>query len=289
MNVYPPDSEFTQGVFPYVQVWRGSTEGRVMEGLSGSEPDPRKETRVDVESPQEGEVQPAAEVSEKKVVSRRPAKRTQRASAKGAKRTRRAVKKTAAAEARAEKTAEEAEPQPKVQPAESGGEAEPPQDARRSRPRRPRRRRSSAREDVEADARQDSRGSSSPGGISQAISEILSETWTEDRARKLLSEGFLTMLATPLVTDGPVSPIDTRALAERLEVIRKVLADECMVEDDATDVILLDMVMNALADRIEVYRLALQDGRLEDVGQVLELRYKADRRLIETVVALKNA
>ena len=245
--------------------------------LSGSEPDPQQETRVDVESPQEGEVQPAAEVSEKKVVSRRPAKRTQRASAKGAKRTRRTVKKTAAAEARAEEAAEEAEPQPKVQPAESGGEAEPSQDARRSRRRRPRRRRSPAREDVE------------PADVSQVISEILSETWTEDRARKFLSEGFLTTLATPLVTDGPVSPIDTQALSERLQVVRKVLADECMVEDDATDVILLDMVMNALADRIEVYRLALQDGRLEDVGQVLELRYKADRRLIETVVALKNA
>jgi hypothetical protein len=260
-----------------------------MEVLSGSEPDPQKEIEMDVESPKEGEVQPAAEVSEKKVVSRRPAKRAKGASAKGATRTRRTVKKAVAAETNAEETAEEAELQPKVQPAESEGEAEPSQDARRSRRRRPRRRRSSAREDVEADARQDSRVNSSSAGVSQAISEILSETWTEDKARRFLSEGFLTMLATPLVTDGPVNPIDTQALSERLRVIRKVLADECMVEDDATDVILLDMVMNALADRIEVYRLELGDENLEDVEQILELRYKADRRLIETVMALKNA
>ena len=72
-------------------------------------------------------------------------------------------------------------------------------------------------------------------------------------------------------------------------MIRKVLANECMVEDDATDVMLLDMVMSALTDRIEVYRLESEHRDLENVEQILEIRYKADRRLIETVMALKNA
>ena len=82
---------------------------------------------------------------------------------------------------------------------------------------------------------------------------------------------------------------DTKSLAEPLQGIRKVLADECMVEDDFADVMLLDVVMNALADRIEVYRLQSQNSSLEDAELILDLRYKADRRLIEAISALKNA
>ncbi len=72
-------------------------------------------------------------------------------------------------------------------------------------------------------------------------------------------------------------------------MIRKVLADECMVADDVTDVMLLDMVMNAMADRLDIYRLEAGDKTPEDLEVILELRYKADRRLIETLNALKNA
>ena len=82
---------------------------------------------------------------------------------------------------------------------------------------------------------------------------------------------------------------DSADLEAALKVIRKVLADECMVEDDAADVILLDMAIKALADRIEVYWLQADSNSLEDMELILELRYKADRRLIETVTALKNA
>ena len=92
-----------------------------------------------------------------------------------------------------------------------------------------------------------------------------------------------------MVSRGKVEEIDEEALRERLKVIRRVLADECMVEDDASDLILLDMVMNALADRLEVYRLTSRGASPEKLVQILELRYNADRRLIEAVTALKNA
>jgi hypothetical protein len=119
--------------------------------------------------------------------------------------------------------------------------------------------------------------------------EILTDTWTDEKARKYLSEGFLATLSTPLVSRDKVEEIDEEALRDRLKVVRRVLADECMVEDDASDVILLDMVMNALADRLEVYRLTAKDASPETLVQIVQLRYNADRRLIDTVTALKNA
>ena len=118
--------------------------------------------------------------------------------------------------------------------------------------------------------------------------EILSENWTEDKARQLLSEGFLASLTAPVVSAGPMDPIDRQVLKDRLRTIRKVLADECMVEDDVTDVMLLDATMNALADRIEVHRLQAERRDWDDIEQVLEIRYKADKRLIEAIVALKS-
>ena len=82
---------------------------------------------------------------------------------------------------------------------------------------------------------------------------------------------------------------DAEALKEPLQMIRKVLADECMVADDVTDIMLLDVVMNALYDRIEVCRLRAESQSLADMDVILDLRYKADKRLIEAVNALKNA
>ena len=124
----------------------------------------------------------------------------------------------------------------------------------------------------------------------RTVTEILAETWTEEKARKFVGEGFLADLSPPVVSDGDSAPLkDMDALREPLRSIRRNLADECMVEDDVADVMLLDLVMNALADRIEVYRLQAGDGEWADIERVVELRYKADRRLIETIAALKNA
>ncbi len=125
--------------------------------------------------------------------------------------------------------------------------------------------------------------------IPQSVVDILTDTWTEEKARKYLSEGFLATLSTPLVSRDKVEEIDNEALRDRLNVVRRVLADECMVEDDASDLILLDMVMNALADRLEVYRLTAADASPEKLVQILQLRYNVDRRLIDTLTALKNA
>ncbi len=122
----------------------------------------------------------------------------------------------------------------------------------------------------------------------QSVTEILAENWSEDRARKILSEGFLVSLAAPLTSDADVPSLDDGALADRLQVVRRVLADECMVEDDVTDVLMLDMVMSALGDRIEIYRMSVKGRDAAEMERILDLRYKADRRLIETVNALKN-
>ena len=75
----------------------------------------------------------------------------------------------------------------------------------------------------------------------------------------------------------------------RLKAIRRVLADECMVADDVADIMLLDVVMGALADRVEVCRLQASPQSLKDMDVLLDMRCKADKRLIEAVNALKNA
>ena len=125
---------------------------------------------------------------------------------------------------------------------------------------------------------------------SRKLAEILAQSWTEDKTRRFLSEGFLSSLSPELISNGNEEPIpDTEALKEPLQMIRKVLADECMVADDVTDLILLDVVINALSDRIEVCRLQAESQSLADMDVILDLRYKADRRLIEAVNALKNA
>ena len=125
--------------------------------------------------------------------------------------------------------------------------------------------------------------------VSRRDEKAWAETWTEEKTRKFLSDGFIATLSLGLTSggEGEAQP-NAETLQEPLKVIRKVLADECMVEDDATDVMLLDMVMNALADRIEIYRLQAEKDKWEDIDLLLDLRYKADRRLIETIVALKN-
>ena len=132
------------------------------------------------------------------------------------------------------------------------------------------------------------RRSSKPARQEDSISKVLSKPWNEDTARKILSEGFLASLAIPLRSTIPPPEIDAEELRERLKDIRKVLAEECMVQDDVTDVIVLDATMNALADRIDVYRIRAENGDLKDIEQMLDLRYKADRRLIDAVASLKN-
>ena len=122
------------------------------------------------------------------------------------------------------------------------------------------------------------------------MTQILAQSWTEDKTRQFISEGFLGSLSPELVNNGNSETIpDAERLKKPLEMIRKVLADECMVADDVTDLMLLDVVMNALSDRIDVCRLQAESNALADIDAILELRYKADRRLIEAVNALKNA
>ncbi len=129
-----------------------------------------------------------------------------------------------------------------------------------------------------------------PDQPSNKLTPILAQSWTEDKARQFISEGFLGSLSPELVNSGNRETIpDAEALKEPLQMIRKVLADECMVADDVTDLMLLDLVMNALSDRIDVCRLQAESNALADIDAILELRYKADRRLIEAVNALKNA
>jgi hypothetical protein len=118
----------------------------------------------------------------------------------------------------------------------------------------------------------------------------LAQSWTEDKTRQFINEGFLGSLSPELVNNSKREPIpDAETLKEPLKMIRKILADECMVADDVTDLMLLDVVMNALSDRIDVCRLQAETNSLADIDAILELRYKADRRLIEAVNALKNA
>ena len=124
---------------------------------------------------------------------------------------------------------------------------------------------------------------------SKSLTDLMAETWTEDKARRFLSEGLLTQLSPRLLGQSDIRIPDAAALREPLRIIRKVLADECMVADDATDVMLLDLVMNALIDRIDVCRLQARSQSPEDIEVLLDLRYKADRRLIEALTALKNA
>ncbi len=125
---------------------------------------------------------------------------------------------------------------------------------------------------------------------SRALTELLAENWTEDKTRRFLGEGLLAQLSPRLTALGDSRTVpDTDALREPLRMIRKVLADECMVGDDAADLMLLDVVMSALVDRIDVCRLQAKSQSLEDLEVLMDLRYKADRRLIEALTALKNA
>ncbi len=129
-----------------------------------------------------------------------------------------------------------------------------------------------------------------PEQPSNKLTQILAQSWTEDKTRQFISEGFLGSLSPELVNNGKSETIpDAERLKKPLEMIRKILADECMVADDITDLMLLDVVMNALSDRIDVCRLQAESNALSDIDAILELRYKADRRLIEAVNALKNA
>lgn len=294
---------------------------RTTQSRAASEDEEKEKPEVDAPEDADESTGKTAEVSEKRVVSRRPAKRS-RASTKPATRSTRAkagdeqqnqagngAEKAAnpsatatvapepvnagesAKEPVAETTETAAAPpsdSPAGAPAEAAAERTQEAPARgTSQDQRRNRRRRQPRRQNDGAGSADNRGRADQ--IPHSIADILSDSWTEEKARKYLSEGFLATLSTRLVSRGKVEEIDEEALSERLKVIRRVLADECMVEDDASDLILLDMVMNALADRLEVYRLTSRGASPEKLVQILELRYNADRRLIDTVTALKNA
>lgn len=285
--------------------------------------EPSNKTEAEPQEDAGQSAEDTADVPEKRVISRRPAKRP-RKSTKSTKSTTRAKaddKQQSQSEKEADKAAAPpeapavetvsaepakageavAEPVPEAtQPAETpppepaaGAPSETPAErtqepqARGAQEHRRNRRRRQPRRQNEGGGAAESRERAER--IPQSVADILSDTWTEEKARKYLSEGFLATLSTPLVSRSKVEPIDEEALRDRLKVVRRVLADECMVEDDASDLILLDMVMNALADRLEVYRLTSGNANPEQLDQILQLRYNADRRLIETVTALKNA
>ena len=118
---------------------------------------------------------------------------------------------------------------------------------------------------------------------------MLSETWTEEKARKFLADGFLTALSPDIMGSGDKSSSDGPDLEGPMRTIRRVLADECMVQDDATDVMLLDLVVKALTDWTQVYRIEPKDGALDEVERLMDIRSKADRRLMEAITALKNS
>jgi hypothetical protein len=119
--------------------------------------------------------------------------------------------------------------------------------------------------------------------------ELLAVSWTEEKTREYLNEGVLARLSPGLVEGNGESIKDIGALKEPLKAIRRVLADECMVADDVADIMLLDVVMGALADRIEVCLLQAKPQSLQDMNVLLDMRCKADKRLMEAVGALKNA
>ncbi len=117
---------------------------------------------------------------------------------------------------------------------------------------------------------------------------MLAEKWTEEKARKFLSDGFLANLS-PDIMGGTGDSAAAYDLDQPLRTIRRVLADECMVQDDATDVMLLDLVVKALADWAQVYQIKPKDGALDEVERLMDIRSKADRRLMAAITALKNS
>jgi hypothetical protein len=125
--------------------------------------------------------------------------------------------------------------------------------------------------------------------LSASLMELLAVSWTEEKTREYLNEGVLARLSPGLVEGNGESIKDIGALKEPLKAIRRVLADECMVADDVADIMLLDVVMGALADRIEVCLLQAKPQSLQDMNVLLDMRCKADKRLMEAVGALKNA
>ena len=124
---------------------------------------------------------------------------------------------------------------------------------------------------------------------SSSLMELLASSWTEEKTREFLNDGILARLSPGLVDGHGESIQDIDALKAPLKAIRRVLADECMVADDVADIMLLDVVMGALADRVEVCRLQASPQSLKDMDVLLDMRCKADKRLIEAVNALKNA
>jgi hypothetical protein len=118
---------------------------------------------------------------------------------------------------------------------------------------------------------------------------MLADTWTEEKARKFLSEGFLSNISPDILDPESQDAGGAPELEQPLRMIRRVLADDCMVEDDATDVMLLDIVIKSLSDWTLVYRIKPKDGALEEVDRLMDIRAKADRRLMSAIAALKNS
>ncbi len=185
----------------------------------------------------------------------------------------------------------EAPPQARTETPPQAQREEPKKEDTRKRSRPPKGRNQSNQNKQQPSKRTSDRSrSQKPDQPSNKLTQILAQSWTEDKTRQFISEGFLGSLSPEMVNNGNSESIpDAERLKKPLEMIRKVLADECMVADDVTDLMLLDVVMNALSDRIDVCRLQAESNALADIDAILELRYKADRRLIEAVNALKNA
>ena len=118
---------------------------------------------------------------------------------------------------------------------------------------------------------------------------MLSEEWTEEKARNFLKQGFLVKLTPDIMGSATGDDANSPDLAQPLRTIRRVLADECMVQDDATDVMLLDLVVKALSDWIQVYRITPKEGELDEIERLMDIRSKADRRLMDAITALKNS
>lgn len=139
------------------------------------------------------------------------------------------------------------------------------------------------------DDRAKERDAQPPEASEPSLVEVLGASWTEEKTREYLNDGILARLSPGLVEGHGEALEDLEKLKGPLKAIRAILSDECMVADDVADIMLLDVVMGALSDRIEVCRLQAKAQSLQDMNVLLEMRCKADKRLIEAVNALKNA
>jgi len=98
-------------------------------------------------------------------------------------------------------------------------------------------------------------------------------------------DGIVAAWSIPIRADNEI-----RRIEDVLRGIRKALEEECMVgQDDASERVLLDLVMNAIRDRITVHRIQPITRDLEETERLLRLRNQTDRHVVEMLTALKSA